>query len=148
MLGQPYHYKECGLDNVFIYNMPTIEDMNGEQTFYIKKINLLHRAIAEGIIRKNGLLNAKEIRFLRTEMGYTQKQFSEVLGKEAQACGRWERGENPIDKTTDSLIRISASDYLRIKSDLEEIASRNSLDEKAKNIDIDGANYQYKLIAA
>ena len=148
MLNQPYHYIESGLDNVYIYNMPVIKDIDGHQTFYISKINLLHKAIAEGIIQKQGLLNAKEIRFLRTEMGYTQKQFSEILGKEAQACGRWERGENPIDKTTDSLIRISAASYLQLKSDIEDISIRNSATVSETYINIDGKNSCYKLIAA
>ena len=80
MLNKPYHYTESGLDNVYIYNMPVVKDVNGEEVIYIQKINLLHKAIAEGLIKKAGLLKGKEIRFLRSEMGYSQKQLSELLG--------------------------------------------------------------------
>lgn len=148
MLRQPYQYKESGLDNVYIHNLPIITDVNGEKTFYIRKINELHKAIAEGIVNKRGLINGKEIRFLRTEMGYTQNNFSELLGKEAQACGRWERDENAIDKTTDSLIRISAARYLNLKIDIDDISKLNSDNNISTSIDIDGRNYRYKLMAA
>lgn len=143
-----YHYTECGLDNVYIYNVPMLTDIKGEKTICIPKINLLHKAISEGIIRKNGLINAKEIRFLRTELGYTQAQFSELLGKEAQACGRWEREEVNIDKTTDSLIRIEVANYLNIQIKLGDVSALNSSTTKKNNINIDGLNNQYKLMAA
>ena len=143
-----YHYAEIGLDNVYIYNIQMVTDMNGEKTICIPKINMLHKAIAEGIIRKKGLINAKEIRFLRTELGYTQAQFSELLGKEAQACGRWEREEVSIDKTTDSLIRVEVANYLNLKMSLDDISELNSSALTADNINIDGSNHQYKLMAA
>ena len=148
MLPMPYHYAESGLDNVYIYNLPVIIDANGENTIYIKKINILHKAIANGIISKQGLIDGKEIRFLRTEMGYTQAQFSELLGKEAQACGRWDREENSIDKTTDSLIRCVAADYLKLKIDVDDFSKLNSAENVKNPINIDGQNYDYKLIAA
>lgn len=148
MMTLPYHYTESGLDNVYIHNLPVVKDVNGEVTFYIKKINLLHKVIAEDIVNKSGLINGKEIRFLRTEMGYTQSCFSELLGKEAQACGRWERGETNIDKTTDSLIRIVASNFLKLHTDINRISKLNSENNTGKKIDIDGKNYQYKPMVA
>ncbi len=143
-----YHYTESGLDNVYIYNISFVADADGEETIYIPKINLLHKAIAEGIIRKKGLINAKEIRFLRTELGYTQSQLSELLGKEAQACGRWERGEYPLDKTTDSLLRVEVANYLHIDIKLDNIAELNSSQNTLANININGVGGQYSLMAA
>ncbi len=147
MLNTPYHYTESGLDNVYIYNMPVIKDVNGEEVIYIQKINLLHKAIAEGLIKKAGLLNGKEIRFLRSEMGYSQKQLSELLGKEAQACGRWEREEVTLDKTVDSLLRIVIAVHFKIKIDLENISCLVSSEQTQDKIKIDGQNCEYKLVA-
>lgn len=144
----PYQYSESGLDNVYIYNLPVIVDMNGEKTIYIQKINKLHKVIAEGIITKAGIINNKEIRFLRTEMGYTQTQFSEMLGKEAQACGRWERAKTSIDKTTDALIRVLVANTLELSVKVEDLTRLNSQPIIDAPINIDGADYKYTLMRA
>lgn len=144
----PYHYTESGLDNVYLYNIPMVVDAGGEKVVYIPKINLLHKTIAQGIINKKGLLTGKEIKFLRKEIGYMQSQFSELMGKEAQACGRWERGEHPIDKTIDTLIRIIISKELDLHLDYSVIPSLNTLSAANDNINIDGTDNNYALMDA
>lgn len=107
-----YHYTECGLDNVYLYNISVVQDIANERTISIPAINALHKVIALGLITKKGLLIGKEIRFLRSLLGFKQSDFSSILGKEAQACGRWERDETEHDKTTDMFIRFTALNYL------------------------------------
>lgn len=147
-MTQPYHYTESGLDNVYLYNIQNIEDVQGEKVIYIPKINQLHKVIAQGIINKTGLLNNKEIRFLRTEMEMKQSELSNFLGKEAQAVGRWERGECVIDKTTDTLIRILTAKILGLAINIEKIPELNQKDAANDNINIDGSNNQYQLMAS
>lgn len=147
-MNEAYHYTESGLDNVYLYNVSLVKDINNEKVIYIPKINKLHKVIAKGIISKKGLINDKEIRFLRTEMGLKQAEFSELLGKEAQACGRWERNETKIDKTIDTLIRFLVSEYLGETADIVRISKLNSLDVANDNINIDGNNNNYILMAA
>lgn len=146
-MNEAYHYTESGLDNVYLYNVSLVKDVNDEKVIYIPKVNKLHKVIAKGIIGKKGLINDKEIKFLRTEMGLKQSEFSELLGKEAQACGRWERNEAKIDKTVDTLIRFLVAEYLGETADIEHIAKLNSLEPANDNINIDGNNNDYTLMA-
>lgn len=148
--NEAYHYLECGLDNVFLYNIPIVHDQGGEQVVCIPRIHALHKVIAQGIIIKKGLLNGKEIRFLRTEMGLKQSELAKIIGKDQQTIGRWERGENAPDKTTDILIRIMAKDILRLIDDMpnpEKISQLvNNEPANDNKINIDGDKYQYSLM--
>ncbi len=146
MKNNIYHYKECGLDNVYLHNVNVCLDAKGEQTIVIKKINKLHKVIGQAIIEKKGLLNPKEIIFLRALIGQTQQQFGEMLGKKGQTVGRWERGEIKQDQTVDTLIRIMAKNLMRIETVLN--AGELSLQNKKKQlsddkIDIDGQGNDY-----
>lgn len=149
-LLEPYHYTECGLDNVYLYNIPIVQDHNGEETICIPKINLLHDTIAKALIMKKGLLNGDEIRFIRTHIGFKQAEFSELLGKEAQAVGRWERGETSTDKTTDILIRSLAIKYLGLDMSItyEDISRLSAAEAANDNIDIDGFKENYQIMVA
>ncbi|OXE35194.1 MAG: transcriptional regulator [Phenylobacterium zucineum] len=101
-----YRYDECGLDNVMLVGLEICQDDEGEDVFTINNINLLHRAIAQGIACKQTGITGKELRFIRTELGFTQAEIAHVLNKDVQTVGRWERGEFPIDSTAETVIRI------------------------------------------
>ena len=146
-LLEPYHYKECGLDNVYLYNIPIVKDIEGEEVICIPKVNKLHKIIAEGIIYKKGILNAKEIKFLRTQIGFSQEDFAKLLGKKGLSLGRWERGETKTDVTTDILIRMIAIKYLDLKDiDIEVISGMSRMDSANDNINIDGYKSDYRLM--
>ena len=147
-MQQIYHYTESGLDNVYLHNINIVHDSKGEEVVYIPKVNQLHQVIAQGIINKAGIINGKELRFLRTEICLKQSELSSQLGKEAQAVGRWERGECPIDKTTDTLVRIIAAAFLGLKIDLTEIPALHQKQAANDNINIDGTDENYQLMAA
>lgn len=145
---QPYHYKESGLDNVYLYNISVVQDINNEQVFYIPHINQLHDVIAQAIINKKGLLNGKEIRFIRTHACLLQSQLAEEIGRDTQSVGRWERGEVTIDRSMDMLIRLVVSKALGFEMDISQAARLNAMKAVNDNIDIDGTNSCYKLMAA
>lgn len=107
-----YHHTLCGLDNVYIENMPVRRDDKGEPVYEIPAVNLLHALISYAISKSEGQLQPSELRFLRTELGYTQAELARFLKKEPQTIGRWERDEHPIDKTAEILIRIKMLDML------------------------------------
>jgi transcriptional regulator with XRE-family HTH domain len=143
-----HHYTECGLDNVWIEGIQTVTDDDGDEVLSIPRINDLHHVIAEGIIGRDGAMDGKELRFLRTEMGLTQAELGQILQKEALTIGRWERGENPIDPNAETIIRLIAKERLAIKLDLPtEELSRFSLPAATpRPITIDGHDPNaYKL---
>ena len=119
-----YHYTECGLDNVFVEGVDIIRDEDGEEVVCIPAIGALHKAIAKGILKQEGALSGKELRFLRTEMGMTQAELGRLLHRDAQSIARWEKGEVPIDGNADTVVRRLAAEKLDIALDAstEELA--------------------------
>jgi len=51
---------------------------------------------------------------LRTEMGMTQAELAQLLHRDTQTVGRWERGEVALDATPDIVIRQLAAEKLRL----------------------------------
>ena len=110
----PYHYTECGLDNIIIEADLIAIDDKGEKIVTIPAIGQLHNIIAQGLVAQENALSGKEIRFLRTEMGMTQAELAQLLHRDTQTVGRWERGEVALDATQDIFIRQLAAEKLQL----------------------------------
>jgi DNA-binding transcriptional regulator YiaG len=148
-----YKYTECGLDNVTIKNMPAIVDDAGEEVYEIRNVLGLHRVIATCIVRHPRGISPKELRFLRTEMGLTQAELAEIVKKDHQTIGRWERGETPIDQNAEALIRLMTAEKLDLArtGTIEEVARACVPTAEMQVITIDGGdprNYQALPTAA
>ena len=134
-----YHYTECGLDNVFILADSIEQDDDGEKVIMIPAIGLLHQAITEGVINNAGILNGKEIRFLRTEMEKTQAELAEILHCDSQTIARWEKDEHAISPALDMIIRQLVSEELGIplahKDDIKALSQeRSDAEETTRDI--------------
>jgi DNA-binding transcriptional regulator YiaG len=103
-----YRYDECGLDNVILKNLRVVTDHAGEDAVTIPNVSTLHRVLTATVASKETGLQPKEIRFLRTELGLTQAQLAELVGKDSQTVGRWERGETPIEQSAEMVVRLHA----------------------------------------
>lgn len=108
-----YRYDECGLDNVILKGLRVVTDDAGEDAVRIPNVNMLHCVLTAQVASKETGLTPKEIRFLRTELGLTQAQLAELVGKDAQTVGRWERGETPMEQTAEMIIRLHALQLAR-----------------------------------
>lgn len=106
---KPYRYTACGLDNVYLLNGFTPHKTSYGNGVSIDNLEELHRTIARTLIDKKGPLTAKELRFLRLELGLTQAEFARRLGTEEQNIGRYERDEFPIPGSVDKLARAAYS---------------------------------------
>jgi len=111
----PYHYTECGLDNIIIEAELIAIDDQGEEIVTIAALGHLHNTIAQGLIGQNGALSGAEIRFLRTEMGMTQAELAQLLHRDTQSVGRWERGEAELDPAQDIIIRQLVAEKLGLE---------------------------------
>lgn len=144
-----YRYTECGLDNVFLRDLPICEDKAGQETVTIPYINQLHKVIRLGLALKETGLDPKELRFLRTELGQTQAELAEVVHKDAQTIGRWERGETPIDGTAETLVRLMTLEVLGQKVSVRELSSKSVSSATPAPHIIDASNPRdYRLLAA
>ena len=98
-----YHYTECGLKNVYIEGLPVIND-DGEEKIKIPNIQELHWLIAKVILESKSM-NGDEIRFLRTEMGYTPEELSEQLNMTSRTLKSIENRKTKIKEDMDLKIR-------------------------------------------
>lgn len=99
------HYKECGLDDVYLVSGYEIEKTPYGDGLSIKDIDKLHIAIGCRLANQKKVLSGKELRFLRKQMGRTQATLGKVLGLSSQQVARYEKGESEISGPIDLLVR-------------------------------------------
>lgn len=92
--GEALHYKECGLDNVYLLNGFNVEEYEGEEYVSIADSDGLNKAIGLFIVMHRKAPSGREIRFLRNEMDMSQAQLADILGVSDQSVARWEKGES------------------------------------------------------
>ena len=144
-----YRYTECGLDNVFLHGLRVTTDKAGVETVTIPRINQLHRVIRLGLALKESGLDPKELRFLRTELGLTQAEMAEVVHKDAQTIGRWERGETPVDESAETLIRLMTLEDMDETAPVRDLARKSVPSASPTPHIIDATNPNaYRLMAA
>lgn len=145
-----YHYTECGLDNVFIEGMDMIQDHAREDIVVIPAIGMLHKVIAEGIVKLPTKMSGRELRFLRSEMGMTQSRLAEVLKVTLLTVGRWEREETPIKDAAEMLVRLMAIEQLNldVKMGVDDVSEKVTHEPRISPIRIDGSDpAKYHLTA-
>jgi putative transcriptional regulator len=123
--GRPYHYKESGLDHVWLIGIPQYKCKNcGEHYVEIPRINDLHLLIGEKIVCKKGLLTGQEVRFLRKEIGMKSKEMAAALSIKAETYSRWENSRRKVESCHDKALRMM---YVMSASELTgKVLSRDS----------------------
>ena len=93
LLAAPYRYDACGLDYIFLLNGMTMRDTPYGFMVTIKNIHGLHRAIGLRIIEKAMPMAGAEFRFLRKQMGLTQRQLATWMRTTDQMVANYERNK-------------------------------------------------------
>jgi DNA-binding transcriptional regulator YiaG len=119
-----YRYDECGLDNVILLGLTVLTDDDGDDIVTIPSVGLLHRVLMMEIAAKESGMQSNELRFVRTEFGLTQAELAALVGRDVQTIGRWERGEHPIDKAAEIVIRAKVLETTGGILKMEELARR------------------------
>lgn len=101
-----HKYTACGLPNVILdgvteYRCPKC----GEAFYSYGNIEQLHKLLADILLTKKGLLTGKEVRFLRTQIGYSGVKFATVLGIDHTTLSRIESGKQKMSVQLDHHIR-------------------------------------------
>jgi DNA-binding transcriptional regulator YiaG len=105
--ASPLHYRDCGLDHIFVCNGYTIEHRDAEDFVEVEDREGLHQAIALHLVCNRKVLAGKEIRFIRNQMDLTQAQMAALLGTTSQSFARWEKEQTEFPGTADRLLRIN-----------------------------------------
>ena len=113
-----YKYDACGLPGITLVGVGVARCPKcGDHEVAIPRIEDLHRAIAQAVIRKKGRLTPEEVRFLRKYLGWSGSDFSSHIGVTPETVSRWEQGAARVGATADRLLRLMvvtrepASDY-------------------------------------
>jgi DNA-binding transcriptional regulator YiaG len=78
--AKPFHYTQCGLDDVWLLNGFTLSDTAYGPAFSIKDMDVLHKAIGLALVRGRKTFGGKDVRFLRRQMQLTQNQLGALIG--------------------------------------------------------------------
>lgn len=103
---EPYHYTECGLDNIYLSNGFERGEYDGEETIAVHNVDGLWKAIGFHIVTREKTIEPKEIKFLRGIMRMTQADLAAKLRVDDQTVARWEKGKNETPGPADTAIRF------------------------------------------
>ena len=110
-----YHYRESGLDNVYLRDIATYRCACGERLVQIPAVERVHDAIAAELLAKPSLLTGSEFRFLRKWVGLTAPELASALGiKTRITISRWENDKAPLTAAADHAMRLLV---MRMKED-------------------------------
>ena len=104
---EPYAYRECGLDDIFLLNGYQIDHHDDDEFVSIQDVDGLHKAIGRHLVMHRKGLSPREIRFLRKTMDMTQAELAAKLGNDAQTVARWEKGITDLPGTAEKLLRAT-----------------------------------------
>lgn len=107
-----YWFKESGLDNVYLENIPVYECSCGTSYPSIFRLSLLNQLIARTLLQKPALLAGKEIRFLRKNLRLASKDFSQALSVGNTTLSKW---ENDLQQHTEKNDRLIRATYIILK---------------------------------
>lgn len=104
---EDYRYDLSGLPGITLVDVEVRRcGRCGDYEVAIPRIDALHRAIAQAVIRKPARLAGAEIRYLRKWLGWSGVDFAAHMGTTPETVSRWERGSQPIGPTADRLLRL------------------------------------------
>ena len=134
MTIESYQYRQCGLDNIRLLNGFKVKRTQHGEAISIQDMDGLHHAIGTFLVREKKNLTGAEVRFLRHELGLSQKVLGVLLGKSEQTLARWEKGQSRIDGPADRLLRLLYQQQTgkseRVKKVLQHLADLDSLAEE------------------
>jgi len=120
-----YHYKESGLDNVYLLNGFRIHKTANGKGVSIENTDALHRIIGRWLIDLPKPLNGAELRFLRLEMDLSQSRLAAVIGSTEQSVRRWEKARlQPIQGPADRIVRALYNEYVGGDGSLRRMVDR------------------------
>jgi len=122
-----YHYTESGLDNVWLENGFKIENHpDYGELISIDNPRGLHEAIGRWLVAQPRTLTGAEFRFLRTELGLSQRSLGGILGTTEQAIAKWEknRKKSVANKPAERLLRLAFINYLNGHPEFSAVIDR------------------------
>lgn len=129
-----YHYKECGLENIYLVNGYVEHATKWGPGVSIDDAEGLHRAIGKDLILLTRGLNGKEFRFLRKELDFSQKVVAGRLDVSDQTVANWEKGPGEVPRASDLVLRLLYAEIsLGEEGIVQKFLERLDLDDPLDN---------------
>lgn len=128
-------YTDGGLNNVTLVGVEFHKCPHcGEEYHGYRKMDQLHKVIADALIRKPSVLSGSEFRFLRKYLGFARDVFAKRIGRAPETISRYEVERQPIPVDLDLLMRsLVANKYPDRNYDFHEIFMREPTSPKASS---------------
>jgi DNA-binding transcriptional regulator YiaG len=105
--GAMHHFKNCGLDYVWLRNGFEYRDTPNGRAVRIHDLNGLHEAIAKWVVTNPMRFRGQEVRYLRSMLGLSQDGLSKALGRKRASVARWEADRmKAIPQSADHSLRM------------------------------------------
>jgi len=137
-----YHYKESGLDNVYVENIPVYECTCGVSYASIFRLPRLNDLIGLTLVQKPALLHGNEIRFLRKNLYLFSKAFANKLGVGKTTLSKW---ENEIQHHSEAFDRLIRATYM-ITKEIKAL-EQTSILKLLENMRLKSSDKDYVIIA-
>lgn len=137
-----YHYKECGLSEVYLidgYNLEVDEEYG--EMISISSVHELHKAIGLHLINEKPELNGEEIRFLRKELNLSQKNLAGILKVDESTVRNWESGRITIGKPAELVLRALYKEHAHGGGALIELIDK--LNHQERTLGTDNMRFSY-----
>jgi putative transcriptional regulator len=116
-----HHYRECGLDDVWLVDGYARARGPYGATLAVENVEALHEAIAADIVESPAKLTGDTFRFLRKRLVLSQVELGRLIGADVQAVARWEKGRSAVPGAADRLLRALWAERARGRPAVAEI---------------------------
>lgn len=132
-------YDDCGLRNIWLANGYRYEEVDGHgRCLEIDDIEGLHRSIAHHLVHYRKRLSGAEIRFLRVEMGMSQKRLADSLGVDEQTISLWERSKRRPTVAGERMLRLLYLEHVNGKTKVADMIAQwndsDRLEDEAREV--------------
>jgi DNA-binding transcriptional regulator YiaG len=113
MRQRTIRYTICGLDYVYLENVPVRQTKHGE--VLDADLAVIEREIASEIVRQGIPIRGAEVRFLRKSLGMSMERFGRLLGLSPPAILKWEReSQKRLHPTNEVAVRALMAEQLGV----------------------------------
>ena len=100
-----HHYKDCGLPNVFIYGEGFERRADFGAGLQIPALQVLHTIIALSLVIRDFRLSGPELKFLRSEFGFSKASWSHQFAITREQISIWESGGEVVPSNLELRVR-------------------------------------------
>ena len=138
--NEMFKYEGCGLPNVWLVDGYKVKETPYGEAFSIENIEDLHKAIGLHLVSLPRKLTGNELRFLRKEMGLSQKRFGNLVGRNEQSIAIWEKTDGTPPKSA-----AIAERFLRLMFREYALGSVNVTESLSEMCELDYKSGQEKI---